>query len=285
LDTLPIPAQTLETYYHINGAQLERHYKEHLSGYYDWEQLSPAGEWLLFPQNMGSRLSIDETSLSDGELYTIVTNKAAKGRKTVGYLETRQLYKKSDSLDWYLTQNSVAYRNAEETKTPKWTEVQSKLKNGELAKPLFISLAMSMFVSCSNKKTMTYELDGLSNPLLKEWFDCFKAADNSFAAEKFTAVYLSEKPEKLKEFSKDWYDWGPGFADWFIFSPDSSYYLDLDFYTCLDCISKDGIWVGGDPDKKVILVDVRNKKAIDIIPTNSNNGADDAFWVNFFCSP
>jgi transposase len=60
---------------------LERHYKEHLSGYYDWEQLSHAGEWLLFPQNMGSHLSIDETSLSDGELYTIVTNKAAKGRK------------------------------------------------------------------------------------------------------------------------------------------------------------------------------------------------------------
>jgi transposase len=30
---------------------------------------------------MGSLLSIDETSLSDGEHYTIVTNKAAKGRK------------------------------------------------------------------------------------------------------------------------------------------------------------------------------------------------------------
>jgi len=30
---------------------------------------------------MGTHLSIDETSLSDGELYTILTNKAAKGRK------------------------------------------------------------------------------------------------------------------------------------------------------------------------------------------------------------
>ena len=30
---------------------------------------------------MGTHLSIDETSLSNGELYTIVTNKAAKGRK------------------------------------------------------------------------------------------------------------------------------------------------------------------------------------------------------------
>ena len=36
---------------------------------------------MLFPENIGPYLSIDETSLSDSELYTIVTNKAAKGRK------------------------------------------------------------------------------------------------------------------------------------------------------------------------------------------------------------
>ena len=36
---------------------------------------------MLFPDNIGSSLSIDETALSNGELYTIVTNKEAKGRK------------------------------------------------------------------------------------------------------------------------------------------------------------------------------------------------------------
>ena len=36
---------------------------------------------MLFPQNLGKSLSIDETALSNGELYTILTNKAAKGRK------------------------------------------------------------------------------------------------------------------------------------------------------------------------------------------------------------
>ena len=36
---------------------------------------------MLFEQNVSSFLSIDETALSNGELYTIVTNKAAKGRK------------------------------------------------------------------------------------------------------------------------------------------------------------------------------------------------------------
>jgi transposase len=34
----------------------------------------------LFTENIGVQLSIDETSLSNGELYTIITNKAAKGR-------------------------------------------------------------------------------------------------------------------------------------------------------------------------------------------------------------
>ena len=46
-----------------------------------WNQKSHAKEWLIFPENIGKRLSIDETSLSNGELYTILTNKAAKGKK------------------------------------------------------------------------------------------------------------------------------------------------------------------------------------------------------------
>jgi transposase len=42
--------------------------------------LSHAKDWLLFPENMGEYLSIDEVALSQGELYTVVTNKDAKGR-------------------------------------------------------------------------------------------------------------------------------------------------------------------------------------------------------------
>jgi len=36
---------------------------------------------LLFSKNLGKYLSLDETSLSNGELYTILTNKNAKGKK------------------------------------------------------------------------------------------------------------------------------------------------------------------------------------------------------------
>lgn len=46
-----------------------------------WDQKSHAKDWLLFPDNMGPLLSIDETSLANGELYTILTNKAAKGKQ------------------------------------------------------------------------------------------------------------------------------------------------------------------------------------------------------------
>jgi len=36
---------------------------------------------MLFPENMGEYLSIDEVSLSQGELYTFVTNKNGRGKK------------------------------------------------------------------------------------------------------------------------------------------------------------------------------------------------------------
>lgn len=58
-----------------------RQYRDFQSGFKDWQQRAHAKEWLLYPQNLGTHLSIDETSLSHGELYTILTNKAAKGGK------------------------------------------------------------------------------------------------------------------------------------------------------------------------------------------------------------
>jgi len=36
---------------------------------------------LLYPENIGSHLSLDETAFTNGDLYTILTNKKAKGKK------------------------------------------------------------------------------------------------------------------------------------------------------------------------------------------------------------
>ena len=59
----------------------EKQYKEVLSGFREWDQLDRAEEWLLFPDNTGPRLAIDESSLSNGELYTFVTNRDARTRE------------------------------------------------------------------------------------------------------------------------------------------------------------------------------------------------------------
>ena len=73
--------RTLEDFYHIDGHTFEKQYKEVLSGFREWDQLDHAEEWLLFPDNTGPRLAIDESSLSNGELYTFVTNRDARTRE------------------------------------------------------------------------------------------------------------------------------------------------------------------------------------------------------------
>lgn len=46
-----------------------------------WQQLNHAEDYLIYPENIGEHLSIDEVSLSKGELYTFVTNKNGRGKK------------------------------------------------------------------------------------------------------------------------------------------------------------------------------------------------------------
>lgn len=81
MDNYPISSFQLGQYFQIDGKQLQQQYKEHISDYRQWLQRDHADRWMLFEQNIGPYLSIDETCLSNGELYTIVTNKEAKGRK------------------------------------------------------------------------------------------------------------------------------------------------------------------------------------------------------------
>jgi len=60
---------------------LQRHYKKKISGFQDWKQRIHAENYLIYPENLGEEISIDEVSLSKGELYTFVTNKKGKGKK------------------------------------------------------------------------------------------------------------------------------------------------------------------------------------------------------------
>lgn len=81
MDTCPITARSLQRPYHIKGDEFERAYKEHLSDFKTWKHRGHARQWLVFPRNIGPNLSIDETAFSNGDLYTIVSNKDAHCRK------------------------------------------------------------------------------------------------------------------------------------------------------------------------------------------------------------
>ena len=65
----------------MNPRNLQRQYKDYLSDFKSWDQKQHAKDWMLFSKNLGSHLSLDETAFSNGDLYTILTNKKAKGKK------------------------------------------------------------------------------------------------------------------------------------------------------------------------------------------------------------
>jgi len=69
----------------VKSKTLQRHYKHQVSGFKQWEQLPHAEDYLIYPENVTAHLSIDEVSLSKGELYTFVTNKnkGVKNKKSV----------------------------------------------------------------------------------------------------------------------------------------------------------------------------------------------------------
>jgi len=71
MDKSPVTCRTLEEFYHIDSSTLEKQYKDALSGYRTWTELDHTDQWLVFPDNIGCNLAIDETSLSNGDLYTI----------------------------------------------------------------------------------------------------------------------------------------------------------------------------------------------------------------------
>lgn len=80
LDTYPITARSLGLYFKLDGNNLERAYKDHLSGFRHWEQASHAENWVLHPENIGKRLGIDETMLHK-DLMTFLTNKEGHGKR------------------------------------------------------------------------------------------------------------------------------------------------------------------------------------------------------------
>ena len=110
VSTKAVDCSTIGSFFGISGRKLQRQYKDYLSDFKSWDQLDHAQDWLLFAQNMGKRLSIDEVALSQGELYTVVTNKKAKGKAgaIVAIIEGT----KADKVIEYLSKIPIHKRRA-----------------------------------------------------------------------------------------------------------------------------------------------------------------------------
>ena len=80
-----------------------------MSGFTQWEQAKHAEDWILFPENIGEHICIDEVALSQGELYTVVTNGSAACQK--GALIAMIKGTKSEDIIEVLEKISLQERN------------------------------------------------------------------------------------------------------------------------------------------------------------------------------
>ena len=81
IDTKVLSIKIIGELFGVDGVALSRQYKNKISDFKEWKSNLPIEGSLVYPKNVTHQLSIDETSLSNGELYTIVTSKKAKGKK------------------------------------------------------------------------------------------------------------------------------------------------------------------------------------------------------------
>ena len=95
LDMLPVTASIVARYHGMEGSTEEKYYKNFLSGFSDWAEVSHAAEWVVIPENIGERVSIDETKLGN-DVYTILSNKAGHGGR--GTLIAVARWTKSESV-------------------------------------------------------------------------------------------------------------------------------------------------------------------------------------------
>ena len=80
IESEPIEISRVAKMNFLEPKTLEKQYKEKLSNFREWEkEVNP--EALVYAQNFGKWMSIDEVALSKGELYTVITNKEKHGRK------------------------------------------------------------------------------------------------------------------------------------------------------------------------------------------------------------
>jgi transposase len=65
----------------MRSSTLADYYKEYRSNFRSCNQIPHSDDYIYFIYNLGESISIDETAFSNGEPYTIITNKDGHGKK------------------------------------------------------------------------------------------------------------------------------------------------------------------------------------------------------------
>ena len=119
----------IASYFGVSSRKLQRHYKHKVSGFKQWNQLPHAEDYLIYPENITDKLSIDEVSLSKGELYTFVTNKntGVRNKKSI-----------------------VAVINGTEAKTIQAVLEKISLENRNQVKEVSMDMARNMGLAIEN---------------------------------------------------------------------------------------------------------------------------------------
>jgi len=80
IDNREDPISTIAYYHQVKSQALYRSYQHKTSNFKTWDQKSHAQDYLIYTENISPHLSIDEVSLSQGELYAFVTSKEGNGK-------------------------------------------------------------------------------------------------------------------------------------------------------------------------------------------------------------
>lgn len=73
--------KTIASYHKVKPSKVLRYCKTKNLDFQKWEQREHCIDYMVFPENFGEYMSIDEVAQSCGELYTYVTNKSGKGKR------------------------------------------------------------------------------------------------------------------------------------------------------------------------------------------------------------
>jgi hypothetical protein len=160
----------------------------------------------------------------------------------------------------------------------------------------FLSICSILFFSCSTKSNTPLSNKAKDSDLINTQTIAFlQSKGQYFNLSEFDRWQnfwnlnqhdFAPKTGKLQPTDVEWepidnFDFDTLYTEFFIFSPDSNYFLDLDSYN-LALVWKDGKLVsyGFEVDTKIVLYDMKNRRYRTVFSCGTPCIIESAFWIN-----